>query len=171
MAYNKHAYYIAGMQPIDPNRSLGALVNDVARLIRKRFDQRAKDLGLTPAQYYLLGKLSRNEGINQVGLADILEVEPITLARLVDRMEAGGWIERRADPSDRRARRLFLTPKSHPVLARMRVIAVAVYEEALDGLDDEERERLLDALLLARQNLGDSASASPSKPEHALAQG
>src|SRR5258706_2546827 len=103
------------METFDPNRSLGALVGDVARLLRKRFDQRAKDLGLTPAQYYLLAKLSRDEGINQVGLADLLEIEPITLARLVDRMEAGGLIERRADPAELRPRPLCLTSKSHLV--------------------------------------------------------
>lgn len=155
------------MDTFDPNRSLGALVNDVARLLRKRFDQRAKDLGLTPAQYYLLGKLSRNEGINQVGLADLLEIEPITLARLVDRMETGGWLERRADPADRRARRLFLTAKSHPVLTRMRGIASGVYEEALEGLASERREQLIDSLLLARRNLGDpeSCAAPPAADE------
>ena len=116
-----------------------------------------------PAQYYLLGKLSRNEGINQVGLADLMEIEPITLARLLDRMEAGGWLERRADPTDRRARRLFLTEKSHPVLARMRVIADGVYEEALQGLGGAQREVLIDALLQARRNLGEP-EAEPAPP-------
>ena len=110
---------------------------------------------MRPAQYYLLGKLARNEGINQVGLAEILEIEPITLARLVDRMESGGWLVRRPDPYDRRARRLYLAKKSRPVLARMRGIAAGVYEEALRGLPAAARERLIDALVLARRNLGD----------------
>src|SRR5574338_946906 len=111
------------MDTHEPNLSLGALLNDVTRLMRKRCDQRAKNLGLTRAQYFLLAKLSRCEGINQVGLADLMEVEPISLARLVDRMEAAGWLERRADPADRRARRLFLTAKSRPMIEKMRVIA------------------------------------------------
>ena len=148
------------MNSTDINRSLGGLVSDVARLFRNRFDQRAKDLGLRPTQYYLLGKLSRNEGINQVGLADLLEVEPITLARLVDRMEAGGWIERRPDPADRRARRLYLTPKSRPVLERMRAIASGVYEEAMDGLAEPAREALIEALIVARKNLGGTDGGS-----------
>ena len=143
----------------DTNRTLGALLNDVARLIRKRFDQRAKGLRLTRAQYYLLAKLSRQEGINQVGLADQLEIEPITLARLVDRMEAAGWLERRPDPADRRARRLFLTAKARPVIGQIRIIAAGVYDEALRGLDRAQREQLVDALMVARRNLSEVAAA------------
>jgi len=119
------------MENHDQSPTLGSLLNEVSRLIRKKFDQRAKDLALTRAQYYLLAKLSRNEGINQVGLADLLEVEPISAARLVDRMEAGGWVVRRPDPADRRARRLFLTAKSRPVIERMRKIANGIYDEAI----------------------------------------
>jgi len=147
----------------DPNSSLGALLNDLARLIRKKFDQRAKNLGLTRAQYYLLAKLSRHEGINQVGLADLLEVEPISLARLVDRMEAAGWLQRRPDPADRRARRLYLTPKSRPVIDRIRVIAVGIYDEALAGLDRTARDQLIASLVHARRNLSEplSAQAAP----------
>jgi MarR family transcriptional regulator, transcriptional regulator for hemolysin len=143
----------------DPNTSLGALLNDLARLIRKKFDQRAKNLGLTRAQYYLLAKLSRHEGINQVGLADLLEVEPISLARLVDRMEAAGWLQRRPDPADRRARRLYLTPKSRPVIDRIRVIAVGIYDEALAGLDRTARDQLIASLVHARRNLSEPVSA------------
>ena len=143
----------------DPNTSLGALLNDLARLIRKKFDQRAKNLGLTRAQYYLLAKLSRHEGINQVGLADLLEVEPISLARLVDRMEAAGWLQRRPDPADRRARRLYLTPKSRPVIDRIRVIAVGIYDEALAGLDRAARDQLIASLVHARRNLSEPVSA------------
>jgi DNA-binding MarR family transcriptional regulator len=143
----------------DPNSSLGALLNDLARLIRKKFDQRAKNLGLTRAQYYLLAKLSRHEGINQVGLADLLEVEPISLARLVDRMEAAGWLQRRPDPADRRARRLYLTPKSRPVIDRIRVIAVGIYDEALAGLDRTARDQLIASLVHARRNLSEPVSA------------
>jgi MarR family transcriptional regulator for hemolysin len=91
----------------DPERSFGFLLHDIARLMRKIFDQRARSLGLSRAQWQLLVHLSRHEGINQSGLAEILEIENITLGRLVDRMEEAGWVERRADPGDRRARLLF----------------------------------------------------------------
>jgi len=157
------------MENHDQSPTLGSLLNEVSRLIRKKFDQRAKDLALTRAQYYLLAKLSRNEGINQVGLADLLEVEPISAARLVDRMEAGGWVVRRPDPADRRARRLFLTAKSRPVIERMRKIANGIYDEALAGLDRAARAQLIAALLHARRNLGDHANdAGEAHPPMAL---
>jgi MarR family transcriptional regulator for hemolysin len=158
------------MQENDANSGLGALVNDVSRLLRRRFDQRAKDLGLTRAQYYLLGRLSRHEGINQAGLADLLEVEPITLARLVDRMEKGGWIERRPDPADRRARRLFLTEKSRPMLGRMRRIAAAVYDEALHELAPGERRDLIDLLQRTRAGLSAVLAEAAERSGHARPQ-
>src|SRR5882672_3339347 len=98
--------------------SFGFLLHDIARLMRKRFDQRARGLGLTRAQWQVLAHLARHEGINQAGLAEILEIEPITLGRLVDRMADSGWLERRADPNDRRARLLYLTAKARPVFDR-----------------------------------------------------
>jgi MarR family transcriptional regulator for hemolysin len=94
-----------------------------------------------------------------VGLADLLEVEPISLARLVDRMEAAGWLQRRPDPADRRARRLYLTPKSRPVIDRIRVIAVGIYDEALAGLDRTARDQLIASLVHARRNLSEPVSA------------
>src|SRR3954463_13030008 len=96
-------------------QSLGFLISDTARLMRRRFDQKARHLGLTRAQWQVLAHLARNEGINQVGLAELLDVEPITLCRQIDRMEEGGWVVRRPDPGDRRARLLFMTEKARPV--------------------------------------------------------
>ena len=92
------------MEALDLDRSFGFLVNDVARLFGRRFDQngRGRRLGLTRAQCRILGYLARNEGINQAGLADLLEIRPMTLVRQIDRMEDSGWIERRPDPADRR---------------------------------------------------------------------
>src|SRR6202171_4608396 len=100
--------------------SFGFLLHDIARLMRQRFDQRARSLNLTRAQWQVLAHLQRHEGINQSGLAEILEIEPITIARLLDRMEEAGLVERRADPADRRARRLFLTERAKPMLERGR---------------------------------------------------
>jgi len=100
---------------MDLDRSFGFLVHDVARLFGRRFNQRALlFLGLTRAQCKVLGYLARNEGINQAGLADLLEIKPMTLVRQIDRMEEDGWIERRPQPGDRRARRLVLTDKVRP---------------------------------------------------------
>ena len=82
---------------MDLDRSFGFLVNDVARLFGRRFDQNGRRLGLTRAQCRTLGYLVRNEGINQAGLADLLEIRPMTLVRQIDRMEEAGWIERRPD--------------------------------------------------------------------------
>jgi MarR family transcriptional regulator, transcriptional regulator for hemolysin len=135
---------------VDPtfelNRSFGFLVTDVARLFGRRFSHHGKRLGLTRAQCRTLGYLARNEGINQAGLADVLEIRPMTLVRQVDRMEEAGWIERRADPSDRRARRLYLTDKARPVLGRIWSVANDARDEALARLSPSESDQLIDLL-------------------------
>ncbi|MCB1884912.1 MAG: MarR family transcriptional regulator [Geminicoccaceae bacterium] len=147
------------MQNDAPSLPFVFLLHDTARLLRRRFDHRARELGLTRAQWQALVILKRSEGINQAGLAELMEVEPITLCRLIDRMEEGGWVERRPDPHDRRARQLFMTEKAKPIVARMRVIAEAVQAEMLDGLDEAERAALEASLARLRTNLSDSAPA------------
>jgi MarR family transcriptional regulator for hemolysin len=134
-------------------QSIGFLISDTARLMRRRFDQRARHLGLTRAQWQVLAHLQRNEGINQIGLADLLDIEAITLCRTIDRMEEGGWVERRADPNDRRARLLFLTERARPFIADMRVIAEEIYAEALSGLPADTRQTLTEILTAMRTNL------------------
>jgi len=131
---------------VDLERSFGFLVNDVARLFGRRFDVNGRWLGLTRAQCRTLGYLARNEGINQAGLADLLEIRPMTLVRQVDRMEESGWIERRADPADRRARRLFLTDKARPVLDRIWDVATRTQNEAFIRLSPEDANRLINLL-------------------------
>jgi MarR family transcriptional regulator for hemolysin len=133
--------------------TLGFVLNDVARLLRKRFEQRARGLGLTRAQWQVLAYLSANEGIHQGGLADLLDIEGITLVRILDKLEANGFVERRRHPTDRRLWLLHLTPKAHPMLTRMRVIGDATRQDALDGLSDEERDQLLRMLSAMKQNL------------------
>ena len=93
-------------------QTLGFILNDTARLLRKRFEQRARHLGLTRAQWQVLSYLARNEGIQQSALAEILEVEPITLGRILDRLEAAGLIQRRRHAADRRIWRLHLAAAS-----------------------------------------------------------
>ena len=117
---------------MDLDRSFGFLVHDVARLFGRRFNQRALlFLGLTRAQCKVLGYLARNEGINQAGLADLLEIKPMTLVRQIDRMEEDGWIERQPQPGDRRARRLVLTDKARPILARILDLSNEIRAEVL----------------------------------------
>ena len=138
-----------------PSRTLGFVLNDVARLMRKRFEQRARAaaLGLTRAQAAVLAYLARQEGINQAALAQLLELEPITLARLLDRLQAAGLIERRPDPKDRRAHLLYLTAAAYPLLDRIFALAAEVREDALAGVAEADRGRLLDLLIEMKANL------------------
>jgi DNA-binding MarR family transcriptional regulator len=160
---------------LDLERSFGFLVNDVARLFGRRFDHNGRRLGLTRAQCRTLGYIARNEGINQAGLADLLEIRPMTLVRQIDRMEEAGWIERRADPADRRARRLFLTAKARPILGRILDVANETRDEALVRLKPGEAGQLIDLLKRVhatlservphpRDNLDESAGATPIPP-------
>ncbi|MBI3512842.1 MAG: MarR family transcriptional regulator [Proteobacteria bacterium] len=138
-----------------PERTLGLVLHDVARFLRKRFEQRAREaeLGLTRAQWSVLAHLARHEGINQAALAQILEIEPITLVRLLDRLQAAGLVERRPDSNDRRARVLYLTPAARPLLDRIWTLAAVVREEAMAGLPEAEREQLFRMLLKIKANL------------------
>ena len=135
------------------DQSLGFLLHDIARMMRKRFDQRVRHLGMTRAQWQLLSHLARHEGINQAGLAEIMEIEPITLARLVDRMVEAGWVERRAHPSDRRQRCLYLTVRARPKFADLRALAAEVREDVLADLSPREREELVELLIRVRRTL------------------
>lgn len=137
----------------NPDRNVGFLLHDVSRLLRKRFDRRARALGLTRAQWRVLAHLAPRQGINQTALAEILEVENITLGRHVDRLEGTGWVERRPDPDDRRAWRLFLTDKSRPILDKMEVLAVETQEEAMASLSAGERHGLMALLLSMKRNM------------------
>lgn len=137
----------------DPEQSLGFLLNDVARLLRRNFNRRAQALGLSQAQWRALAYLSRQEGVNQVTLADSLEVQPITLARLIDRLQDAGLVIRRSDLGDRRAVRLYLTAKAKELLDRMQPLAAETREEALAGLPRESSKRLIETLRRMKQNL------------------
>jgi DNA-binding MarR family transcriptional regulator len=135
------------------DENLGSMVSDVTRLIRRSFDERARGIGVTRPQWRVLSVLLRNEGTNQGGLADLLEVEPITLCRMVDRLQEGDLVERRPDPADRRAWRLFLTDKARALLEQMRPLAETMFADALEGLSSEEQAQMMAALDRVRQNL------------------
>jgi DNA-binding MarR family transcriptional regulator len=142
--------------------SLGFLLADAARLLRRRFEQESRDLAMTAAQLKIVARLTHNEGIGQAALAAILDLEPMTLSRHVDRMEAAGLVERRPDPHDRRARQLFTTAKSRALLQPMRARAAAVYEQVLAGMSDAEREALYAGLETVIANL--SAAETGADP-------
>jgi DNA-binding MarR family transcriptional regulator len=144
---------------VDLERSFGFLVNDVARLFGRRFEKNGRRLGLTRAQCRTLGYIARNEGINQAGLADLLEIRPMTLVRQIDRMEEAGWIERRPDPADRRARRLFLSAKAWPILDRIWEVASETRDEALVRLSPGESEELIDLLHRVHATLSERVPA------------
>lgn len=135
------------------SEGIGFILSDVSRLLRRRFDERARLIGITRAQWRALTTVSRREGITQGKLADLLEVEPITLCRMIDRLEEAGHIERRRDPADRRAWNLFLTERSRPLIDQLRGIGDEVVGIALAGFDDGERAALTGALDRIRDNL------------------
>jgi len=132
--------------PRDPNRALGFLLSDVARLMRAAFDRRVRRLGLTRAQWQVLAQLYHRPGISQTELAEALEVERATAGRMIDRLERKGWVVRVADPLDRRINRLELTAEAHGIEAEMHLAATDLLDEALARLDPEERELLGDML-------------------------
>ena len=118
-----------------------------------RFDARAEELGLTRAQWRVLAQLRRREGINQSALAELLEIEPITLVRHIDRLVAKELVERRPDPKDRRAWKLHLKAEVQPVLDRLRQLSEQTRNDALVGIPDAQREQLIDNLLRMKDNL------------------
>ena len=137
----------------DSDRKLGFLINDLARLLRRNFDRRLQSLGLTQAQWRAIAHLSRQEGMTQIALAEMLEVQAITLARLIDRMEAAGWVERRSHPSDRRAVQLYLTAKCQPILAEMQNRASDMLTEAMAGIGAGAEEHVVEILQRMKSNL------------------
>ena len=142
---------------------LGFLIHDVQRLMRKRFETRASGLGLSSAQWRLMVRVAKEAGTTQARLAELLEIEPISVSRLVDRMEEGGWIERRSDAADRRVRMIFPTAKASAAYAEVKSLAVEVYEQSLVGVSPEDRRVLLRALDVMAQNLADGDSLSDEK--------
>jgi len=145
----------------DSTDSFGFLLSDTARLLRRRFDQKTRALGQSRAQWHVLAYLSRHEGINQAGLAELLELKPISLCRLLDRMEEGGWISRAVDPNDRRAKLIFMTDKARDILPQMRRTAEEIYSEALNGLPEGVCDELMNRLSHIRANLaGDQIGAT-----------
>jgi MarR family transcriptional regulator for hemolysin len=138
-------------QPI--KREFAFTIMDVARLLKTYADQRARQFGISRAQWAVLIRIDRNEGLKQSELADILDLQPITLTRLLDRLADNGLIERRADPNDRRANRLYLMPAAKPLLDRLTILGGDMMETVLDGLTSTSIERMLKELGAVKDNL------------------
>ncbi len=136
--------------------TFGFALQDVARLMRRNFNRNVCDLGLTQAQWQALVYIMYNPGLRQSQLADILEMQPISVGRLIDRMVEAGLVERTPDAADRRAVNLHLAEKAQPVLDAMRTRAAKARMKALAGITDEEQETLLRILLRMRENLIDT---------------
>jgi len=129
------------------------LLHDVARILRTRSDQLARAHGMTRAQWIILARLARQPGISQNEMANICEVEPITVGRLIDRLETHGLVERRPDPKDRRVRRLHLLPPAEPILEEIAGYRKALSEEIVGGLDETQRTKLVDMLIFIKSKL------------------
>ena len=134
-------------------RNFGFVLKNLERLYSKRFEALAQELSLTLPQCKALVNLARNEGISQKRLAELAEIEPMTLVRILDRMEADGWVERRPDPNDRRARTLYVTAGAKPILEQIDKVSAQMRAEALAGLSAEQRNQLMSLLEHAYQNL------------------
>lgn len=137
----------------EPEGSFGFLLHDVARLLRRHFNYQVQALGLTQAQCRALLHLSRNEGIQQVALAELLEVQPITLARLLDKLEAADLIERRRNPVDRRAFCLYLTASAHPLLEQIWQLAAEARATAVGELESAAMLQFVATLQTMKENL------------------
>jgi len=143
-------------------KDLLIVLNDVARLTRTRFDQSARAYGMTRAQWIILARLDRQPGISQNELATICEVEPITVARLIDRLEARGMVERRPDPSDRRVRRLHLMPAATPILVEISKHKNAIFSDLTDGIDKATLATMLEGLLQMKTKLTAEPATEPA---------
>ncbi|MDI3469303.1 MAG: Transcriptional regulator, MarR family [Pseudolabrys sp.] len=157
------------MTPVSRNREYAFRIMDVARMLRTYADQRARQLGISRAQWTVLVRLDRAEGLKQSELADIMELQPITLTRLLDRLAANGLIERRPDPHDRRANRLYLTPAARPLLERLGALGSEMMDGVLAGFDRKDVERMLVDLDAVKTNLKAAIGRDNDQTQTALA--
>ena len=144
---------------LSPAREFGFALHDVARLLRTYSDQRARELGTTRAQWAVLSRLQRCEGVNQSELAEALDLAPLTLGRLIDKLTAAGLVERRDDATDRRANRLYLTAAAAPTLSALGALAEDVMGRALADLDEKAIRALHDGLATIKANLKNELNA------------
>src|SRR6478752_8269876 len=155
------------MPPQPIKREFAFTIMDVARLLKTYADQRARQFGISRAQWAVLIRIDRSEGLKQTELADMLDLQPITLTRLLDRLAENGLIERRSDPNDRRANRLYLTPAAKPLLEQLAGLGQEMMEVVLGGLDERANARLLHDLGVIKDNLRSAIGRHASQPQAA----
>ena len=148
---------------MDRIRNFGFVLKDVSRLSSLNFERHVAALNLTVAQCKVLAYLQRHEGCSQARLAYLTDTDPMTLVRILDRMESDGWVERRSDPADRRARKLYLRPSAGPVLKEIWHNADRARGEAMVGLSDADRDQLMNLLERVHANLS-ALVQSPAEP-------
>jgi MarR family transcriptional regulator for hemolysin len=153
------------MTPQPVKREIAFTIMDVARLLKTYADQRARQFGISRAQWAVLIRIERSEGLKQSELAELLDLQPISLTRLLDRLADNGLIERRADPNDRRANRLYLAPAAKPLLGRLSELGADMMETVLGGLDEKAIERMLKQLVALKDNLRRAISANVQPQE------
>src|SRR5690242_2948192 len=145
------------------SREIAVGVVDVARMLRTYADQRARQFGISRAQWAVLFRLDRYEGLKQSELAELLDLQPISLTRLLDRLAANGLIERKPDPNDRRANRLYLTPAARPLLHQLSKLGADLMETVLEGIDRQTVERMLHELEAVKTNLRTAIERNPAQ--------
>jgi MarR family transcriptional regulator, transcriptional regulator for hemolysin len=155
---HKLAYYHGMKQPLNLRREILFQLSDVARSMRTHIDQRAREHGMTRAQWAVLVRLERQEGMTQAEMAEALEVQPITLLRLIDRLCEQHLLERRPHPRDRRANCLYLTHKGHAILLQLMPLGEEIAEDVLTSMGDGEVADLLRQLLRIKHNIRGAAS-------------
>lgn len=150
------------MLPHSISREFAFTINDVARMFRTYADYKASQLGITRAQWAVLARLDRFEGLKQSELADMLDLQPISLTRLLDRLASCGLIERRSDPTDRRAKRLFLTPAARPLLEQLGDLGEEMMTNVLAGVDSETVGQMVAQLAIVKENLRHAIQQRPA---------
>jgi MarR family transcriptional regulator for hemolysin len=165
---------------LGPDRTFGFLVHDVSRLVKRRFERRARQIGMpiTRRQAAVVLHIASNEGVSQAEVATWLDIEPIALVRMLDKLHEEGLVERRSHPTDRRVRTLWLTPAARPVVERILEINLAIREEAFAGLAAGTRDALIaglgavkDNLVLQEEAVADDRAAPPADVEPESAPG
>jgi DNA-binding MarR family transcriptional regulator len=141
------------------NENIGTLLSQVSRMLRRSFDERARSIGVTRSQWQVLGLLTLHAGSNQGTLAEMLEVEPITLGRMIDRLQEAGLVERRADPADRRAWRIHLTDKGISLVDQLRPCAHDTMAYAMEGMSTADQDQFMTTLVRMRGNLSRKSPA------------
>ncbi len=152
------------MPKLPAKREIAFQIMDVARMLRTYADQRARQFGISRAQWAVLIRIDRTEGLKQSEIAEILDLQPISLTRLLDRLAESGLIERRPDPNDRRANRLYLLPAARPMLDQLAELGTDMMATVLDGLELKRVESMLGDLALIKDNLRAAIARNGAQP-------